>query len=201
MDASAAKADRRPARRLNPEREDAILEATLALLAEDGYDRMSIDGIARRAGASKATIYRRWPGKAQLVVDVVCRKLHDADPIAPDTGRLRDDLTELALAYGRVVERKQTIVFGLVPALMADPDLAEAIRANVPAVSLEKTAAVLDRARSRGELAEPFEARRLLSLIEALVWHRVLFTGAPADPEFAAETVDRVLLPVLGAGT
>lgn len=197
MDATEADANRR---RLNPEREDAILEATLELLAEDGYDRMSVDKIARRAGASKATIYRRWPGKDRLVVDVICRKLHETDPTAPDTGRVRDDLIELVLAYGRVVERKRTLVFGLAPALGSDPDLAEALRANAPTVDLEKVSQVLGRARSRGELSQPFEGRRVLSLIEAMVWHRFLFTAGSADAEFAADTVDRVLLPVLRAG-
>jgi AcrR family transcriptional regulator len=73
-------------------RETAILRATLELLGESGYDQMTIDAVAARARCSKATIYRRWPDKAALVVTAVRR--HAGQPAAataPDTGSLRSD--------------------------------------------------------------------------------------------------------------
>ena len=77
--------------RLDPARETAILDAVLALLTEVGHDRMSIDEVARRARASKATIYRRWSGKAAMVAALMHRMALDYPPL-PDTGSLRGDL-------------------------------------------------------------------------------------------------------------
>ena len=72
-------------------RDAAICDATLALLLEVGYDRMSMDAVAARAHASKATIYRRWPGKQELVLDAV-RARGVGLTVAEDTGSLRGDL-------------------------------------------------------------------------------------------------------------
>jgi AcrR family transcriptional regulator len=73
-------------------REDAILLATLDLLVESGYDQLTMDAVAGRARCSKATIYRRWPGKAELVVTAVRRHAGDPAPAVPDTGTLRGGL-------------------------------------------------------------------------------------------------------------
>src|ERR671937_591346 len=73
-------------------RETAILQATLELLAESGYDQLTIDAVAARARCSKATIYRRWPDKAALVVTAVRRHAGQPAAAAPETGSLRSDL-------------------------------------------------------------------------------------------------------------
>src|ERR1700712_4178711 len=91
---------RRPGRRRDESKDDAILDATRELLAERGYDGMTMDAVADRAGAGKATVYRRWPSKVQLTVDaVVCAK---GVPMAvdeiPDTGSLRGDLMSVRFA-------------------------------------------------------------------------------------------------------
>src|SRR6202451_3503036 len=85
-------------RPLDATRDVALRDAALALLAEIGYDRLTIDSVAARAHASKATIYRRWPGKAELVVDALT-SLKGA-PLVPDTGTLRGDLEAIGQGSG-----------------------------------------------------------------------------------------------------
>ena len=82
------------------QREFAICDAALALLAEVGYDRMSMDAVAARARASKATIYRRWPGKRELVLEAVRTRVADiVEP--PDTGSLSGDIIATLRAFGQ----------------------------------------------------------------------------------------------------
>src|SRR5580693_10631580 len=76
-------------------REQAIRDAAIELLAEVGYDAMSIEAVAVRARSSKATIYRRWPGKAELVAEAIRRRSEPALQDIPDTGSLRSDLRVL----------------------------------------------------------------------------------------------------------
>lgn len=181
----------------DPDREGAILDATLELLGEHGYERMSIDQIARRAGASKATIYRRWTGKAQLVTDLVCQRMHSESLPVPNTGSLRADLLALCQAYRRAIERKLPVVLGLLPTLVSDPELARTFRENVPQPSLEQLGTVLERALARGEIRRPVAPDELHGVLEAVVWHRMLRSGEALDDDFLRATVDRTLLPLL----
>src|SRR6187399_2380481 len=101
VDEAVTTAPRRPGRRRDESKDDAILKATLELLAERGYDGMTMDAVADRAGAGKATVYRRWPSKVQLTIDaIVCSPgvPMTADDV-PDTGSLRGDL--LSVRFGR----------------------------------------------------------------------------------------------------
>ncbi|MEU0485469.1 TetR/AcrR family transcriptional regulator [Streptosporangium sp. NPDC006013] len=182
--------------RLDPTRERAILDATAGLLSEVGYDRMSIDQIARRASASKATIYRRWAGKEALVVDLICNHLEIDVVPPPDTGSMRGDLIEVVDGFCRILERKQAMIFGLFPAFLTSPELASALRDNVPRPDITGTVPLLERARERGELPGPVDPAELRKATEALVWYRLLFTGKPLDREFVEDTVDRFLLPL-----
>ncbi|MEU4405909.1 TetR/AcrR family transcriptional regulator [Streptosporangium sp. NPDC023963] len=185
--------------RLDPARERAILDATSGLLSEVGYDRMSVDQIARRASASKATIYRRWQDKEALVVDLICNHLEIEVAPPPDTGTMRGDLIEVVDGFCRILERRHSMIFGLFPALLTSPDLAAALRDNVPRADITGTTPLLDRARERGELPGPVDAAELRKVTEALVWYRLFFTGKPLDREFVEETVDRFLLPLFRA--
>ncbi|MDP9862260.1 MULTISPECIES: TetR/AcrR family transcriptional regulator [Streptosporangium] len=187
--------------RLDPRRERAILDATAELLSEVGFDRMSVDQIARRASASKATIYRRWPGKEALVVDLVCNHLKIDVAPPPDTGSMRGDLVAVVAGFCRILEQQHSLVFGLVPALLTTPALAAALREHVPRPDITGTTPLLDRARERGELPGPVDPGEIRTVTEALVWHRLLITGKPLDENFVEETVDRVLMPLIHAWT
>ncbi|GAA4228579.1 AcrR family transcriptional regulator [Streptosporangium album] len=185
--------------RLDPRRERAILDATMELLSEVGFDRMSVDQIAKRASASKATIYRRWPGKEALVVDLVCNHLEiDVTP-PPDTGTMRGDLVAAVGGFCRTMEQKHGLVFGLLPAMLTTPELAAALRENVPRPDITGTTPLLARARERGELRGKADPGEIRTVTEALVWHRLLISGRPLDEAFVEDTVDRVLLPLIHA--
>ncbi|TMR94666.1 TetR/AcrR family transcriptional regulator [Nonomuraea basaltis] len=184
---------------LDPERERAILDATMELLSELGYDRMSVDRIAKRARASKATIYRRWAGKPELVVDVICRRFDMEAPAGKDTGSLRGDLAAIFRSLCEAVERKHTLVIGLSSTLVSNQELARTLRAHMPARNLGEVKALLDRAVRRGELGAAVDPARLFAVAEALVWHRMIFTGPPFDEAFITESVDGVLTPLVNA--
>ncbi|NRQ36066.1 TetR/AcrR family transcriptional regulator [Nonomuraea sp. NN258] len=181
---------------LDPERERAILDATIELLSELGYDRMSVDQIAKRAKASKATIYRRWSGKPELVVDVICRRFDMDTPRGEDTGTLRGDLESIFRGLCDTVERRYTLVIGLSSTLVSNQELARTLRAHMPTKNLDDVRALLERAGGRGELTGPVDAERLFAVSEALVWHQMIFTGPPFDDAFVAASVDGVLMPV-----
>ncbi|MEU7897907.1 TetR/AcrR family transcriptional regulator [Nonomuraea sp. NPDC049152] len=184
---------------LDPGREKAILDATFDLLSEMGYDRMSVDQIAKRAKASKATIYRRWAGKPELVVDVICRRFDMDVPPVPDTGSLRGDLVEVVRGLAAAAERKHGLIMGLSSTLVSHQELARTLREHMPVRDLAGTSLLIERAVARGELPGAVEAGRLFEIVEALVWHRLIFIGPPLDDAFAAESVDGVLLPLTHA--
>ncbi|MEV4019128.1 TetR/AcrR family transcriptional regulator [Nonomuraea angiospora] len=183
----------------DPERERAILDATMELLSEVGYDRMSIDQIAKRAKASKATIYRRWQGKPELVVDVICRRFDMDGPEGADTGSLRGDLAAVFRGLCETVERKHTLIIGLSSTLLSHQELARTLRAHLRARDFDAVREPVERAVKRGELSGPVDAGRLFTIAEALVWHRMIFAGPPFGPEFVAESVDGVLMPLVTA--
>jgi AcrR family transcriptional regulator len=86
-------AARPPGRPRSPEAHRAILEAAIDLFVEHGYEAMSMEGIAARAGVGKTTIYRRWPSKEDLLVDAIDELIFEAEP--PDTGSVREDLVQM----------------------------------------------------------------------------------------------------------
>ncbi|MBG0827149.1 TetR/AcrR family transcriptional regulator [Planomonospora sp. ID67723] len=187
------------ARNLNPGRERAILDATLELLAEVGYDRMSIDQVARLARASKATIYRRWAGKAEMVAAAMHGLVVEHQPL-PDTGTLRGDLAAGLSVFCRIYERKHAIVLGLLPAIRSDPALGRLLHEHMLKSGADEVVELLDRARARGELGGGPGVTVLVEVTKALLWHRLLLTGEALDEGFVTRTVDEILLPLLRAG-
>jgi len=183
-------------RTLNPAREQAILDAVQDLLTEVGYDRMSIDEVARRARASKATIYRRWTGKAAMVAALLHQLALDYPPL-PDTGTLRGDLVAGLTTFCGVVRRKHALVAGLTTAIRTDPDLGRLLGDRIVDPGFAEARRLVERARARGEPVGDVDPATLLEVCEALVWHRLLLTGEPLDEDFVARTVDHIVLPLL----
>ena len=114
-------AETRP--RVEGDREVEILEATLAVLGDVGYDRLTMDAVATRAKASKATLYRRWNTKAALVIDAIWSQ--KGPPIVPDTGSLRQDLIESSCGSGGFTDPKPVGLLGAIEtAINRDADFA-----------------------------------------------------------------------------
>jgi AcrR family transcriptional regulator len=173
--------------------DDAALAATRDLLVEVGYRRLSLDLVARRAGVSRAALYRRWPGKPYLVFDAAFSSVGPAT--VPDTGSLEDDLDTLLDAL--VAEFSHPAATAAATGLLADFGADEAFRDQVRDRMLAPTAtavrAVLTRAVERGELPEdaPFDV--LVGALGGTVFFRGVVLAAPITREEGRHLV-RILL-------
>jgi len=195
---AAGGADHRArARRRGEELYAAIFEATLAELAEVGYARLAMDRIATRAGASKMSVYRRWPNRAELVVAALGHQRTEPEP-APDTGNLRDDvLTLLRRAAARLEGVFGEAVRGLMVETLTDPDRTAAVRGNMFVSRDRLMREVLDRAAARGDIRSAAVTPELVGLAPALVDHHFLVRGTPIPDDVLTGIVDNILLPLL----
>jgi AcrR family transcriptional regulator len=180
-------------------REQAILSAVIELLGEVGYERMTTDALAARAHASKTTIYKRWPGKPELVRAAV--DSYVAGRLAPgdDTGSLRGDLMALLEALrGHLTAEFLAMMSGLVHAMREDRQLSAALWSYL-AVGQAAALPVISRAAGRGELtggADTELAALAHEVIEAHLFRQVA-AGGTLSPEFTRHVVDDLVIPVL----
>ncbi|MBI3690352.1 MAG: TetR/AcrR family transcriptional regulator [Mycolicibacterium aromaticivorans] len=192
---------RRPAR-LDRSLDAAILDATLAGVAELGYDRLSMDALASRAGVGKAAIYRRWPSKAIVVADAIAhwrRRLGPVEP--PNTGSLRGDIDALVAATPEWKESDQQmirVVVGVATAAMGNPVLAAALDDLVLAIPRQVIRAVLDQAVARGEVPSGRDLSLIPDVALGLNVVRVI-TGRPVDRVYVRRVLEDVILPLAGA--
>jgi len=182
-------------------RDPEILDAALDVLAETGYEGMTIDMVATRAKAGKATLYRRWPSKSELVIDAVaCMKSHLLDPASlPDTGTLRGDLVAMVKPPTiEDAERKLKVMTGLVSMVARNPELAEAVQTALvePRAAVNRT--LFQRAIDRGEIAPDTDVETLSMISPAMVSYRTLMLQKATDRAFLLSIIDRVILPSVG---
>jgi AcrR family transcriptional regulator len=180
-------------------RSRAILDATIELLAEVGYDRMTMDMVAARAKASKATIYRRWLDKTALVLDAL-RRLGSMTPDLVDTGSLRGDL-ELYVRESAAATTGITgsLVVGLLAVASRDRELAALLSQRFHEEQLPAIGALVDRARERHEVGPNADAALIGEVLPGIMLMHLLVLGLPADEAFIHRLVDDVLIPVLKA--
>jgi AcrR family transcriptional regulator len=177
----------------------AIFEATLAELAEVGYSRLAMERIAARAGASKMSLYRRWPNRAELLIAALRHQDREPEP-PPDTGNLRDDvLTFLRRAATLLNGVFGEAVRGLMAETLTDPGrtLAAAARADAFSARDRLMREILERAAARGEIRPAAITPQLVGLAPALVDHHFLIHGAPIPDDLLTGIVDNILLPLL----
>jgi AcrR family transcriptional regulator len=188
----------RPSGTRTAARRQAILDAAIALLMEVGYDRMSMDALADRACASKATIYRHWAGKAEVVVEAVrCRKCDDFAP-PPDTGSLRGDLlAALNRSRESFTEEDSSLLIGMVSAMHHDQALADLMRQQIFEAKQGLYDDVVARAVRRGEPVSMSAAPIANEVSSALFFNRVAMGGGEIDEAFVLHLVDDVILPLL----
>jgi AcrR family transcriptional regulator len=188
---------RKGPRRRGEELETAILAATLAELAETGYAALTMERVAVRARTSKAVLYRRWSGRAELVVDAW--KVHGfADVDMPDTGALRTDVISLLRQMSaKMASPLGGILRGLLGEMTRDPSFAALIRERVHKAGPAAIKVVLARAVERGEV-EPWvlESRRA-SVATDLLRNEFLLFGAPVAEAIINDIVDDVYLPLV----
>ena len=182
-------------------RDPEILEAALDVLAETGYDGMTIDMVATRARAGKATLYRRWPSKSELVLDAVaCLKGRDLDlETLPDTGTLRGDLMAMVRPPSiRDSERKLKVMAGIVSMIARSPELAAAAQQALVEPRASVNRIFFQRAIDRAEIPADADVERLCMIGPAMVAYNVLMLGKPVDREFLVSTIDTIILPAAG---
>ena len=189
-------------RKRDPTRDAVILDAALEVLAEVGYSGMTMDMVAVRAKAGKATVYRRWSSKAEMVVDAVGRmkrSMVDLDRL-PDTGALRADLVALIKPQS-IVEKEHTlkVMGGLASMLSHDPGLADAVNAAVTEPWADAYRVLMRRAVDRGEIPDPAYFETLVHVVPSMAAYRVLIQGKPVDRDFLVALIDGLLLPALRA--
>jgi AcrR family transcriptional regulator len=188
---------RRPrGRPRSEEARQAILENAMELVLEQGLPAMSMDEVARRAGVSKATIYRWWPSKERLALDALAAEWASAAPAdETDTGTLRGDLLARFHPWVRQLNRKPygRVAAGLVAAAQADPDFADLYREHFIQPRRDAAGDLLVRALGRGELAADTDLEVTLDLLYGPVYHRLLHGHAPLTEGFATQVVDSVL--------
>jgi AcrR family transcriptional regulator len=191
----------RVGRPLDVTRDADILDAALDVLSEEGFDGMTIDMVAARAKAGKATLYRRWPSKTELVIDAVaCMKNSEINlDELPDTGTLRGDLVAMMKpAPIRDASQKMRVMAGLVSLIARNPELAEAARAAVIAPRAEINRRFLQRAIDRGEIPADIDIAMIASISPSMVTYRTMMLGKPVDRDYLIGILDNVILPSVG---
>jgi AcrR family transcriptional regulator len=179
------------------QRRAAICDAVFQLLAEVGYDKMTMDAVAARARASKATIYRTWPDKPSLVAETLRAKYAEGSPI-PDTGSLRGDLMAL---LGMVCTASNSIegevMTGIVSAAVRDAELCDVVREFAFESKKAMHQHILDLAVARGEIATNEGYELLHEVIFAMISGHKITSNEPFDDEFARHVVDDIVIPLL----
>ena len=180
--------------RVEGDREQEILRATLEVLADAGYDRLTMDAVAARAKASKATLYRRWSSKAALVIEAVM--LHKGPVATPNTGSFRQDLVEMSCGVGGLTDAKPLgVLASIMTALNLDPEFAEAYRRDFIGPKVAASRAVYERAQSRGEIRPDLDLDLLAPALAGMVLHRVFLLGEETPPETITALIDQIIIP------
>jgi AcrR family transcriptional regulator len=181
----------------DPSRDDVIRAAILRLLGDVGYGALTMDAVASEAGVGKATIYRRWRTKQELVVDTVS-ELNRSWTVDADTGSLEGDLRQLV---HRMVEMMDSPVGmatrSLLAAMQHEPALIEAFREGPMAVWRRAYADMWARAQARGEVGPGMPQSIPAEVSTALLVQRWLVTREPVDTAYADAVLETVVLPLV----
>jgi AcrR family transcriptional regulator len=184
---------RRRGRPRSAEADDAILSAAFAVFAECGFDGMTVEGVAARAGVGKGTIYRRYPNKLDLLIAASTYFAQEREP-APDTGTIAGDLR--VLIDRLIVVFTSSPVGNALPMMIAErkrlPELAAA-HDEITARKRERNRAVIRRAIEQGELRADADPELVIDAYVSPVLYRFLVTDFPLDDTFAANVVDTVM--------
>jgi AcrR family transcriptional regulator len=175
-------------------RDLAIFDATLSLLTEVGYEQLSMEAVARRSGAAKTTIYRRYRDKAALVAAAVERRAPAKPPqLAGES--LREVVHSLAAWLAQSISEQDVGLLGaLFAAMRNDARLAQAMRRIL---QRDETAMTDGLVRQAAERLAPGAATLFAEVAPAVIVQRIVVAGEPCDAAFVAHLVDDILLPLL----
>ncbi|HEX6340666.1 TetR/AcrR family transcriptional regulator [Umezawaea sp.] len=187
---------------LQPGVTKAITDAVLAEWAEQGYARLSMESVAKRAGVGKSALYRRWPSKQEMAMAVLA-DFSVALAATPDTGSLRGDLRE---ALDSVLTWLTDPSFSrIMPDLAAEatrnPELCAFMKNMIGTPRRERSAVMLHRAVERGELRADVDLELLQDLLAAPVYWRLSVRGFPVEPTYLDDLTDLILRAVTTTGS
>jgi AcrR family transcriptional regulator len=188
--------ERRPGRPRSVAVDEAILDAAIDAFIEGGWDGLTMEGVAARAGVAKTTIYRRYASRLDLI-RAAAERLAEEKGAAPDTGTLRGDLIALAHAYlGMLAEtRTGRAIPAMVAATARHPDLAATYRAFI-AERRRESVAPIERAVLRGDIPIATDPQVILDLLVAPLFYRAFVSHEPTDDGYVTRLVDAVLRAV-----
>ncbi|MCI2421722.1 TetR/AcrR family transcriptional regulator [Saccharopolyspora sp. K220] len=192
---------RKRPRRRGKALDDAIFQAVLAELAEHGYAKLTMEGVAERAKTGKASLYRRWPTRMELAIDAVYHLLPDASS-TPDTGSLRGDLLAVLREIAEVLAGPTgEALRGVLSDVLHEPASTAKARRYSQGAGRRRMQEVIQRAVDRGEIDPADVTPRRLETGQALLRHHFLFDGGPIPDEVIVEIVDDVLIPLFSRPT
>ena len=178
-------------------REHAIETAAIELVQEVGYERCTMGAIAERARASKATIYRLWRNKQELLVSALQQHSLNA-PIDVDNGNLREDLIELITEKVKVLKSPDgALISELLSAAQVDAELGRLLPNSIREQQDLSIVQVLNRGIERGEISPAANIELLLEIIPAIFAYRIFTTRQNVNQKFIEQLVDQIILPAL----
>ncbi|MDH6587354.1 AcrR family transcriptional regulator [Streptomyces sp. SAI-133] len=184
----------------------AILAATRAALVELGWSKLTLGDVATRAGVAKTTLYRRWAGKNELVVDAVAELFDELE--LPDSGTLAADIEGVVLQFAAILARPEAKngLMAVVAESCRDDALRERIRSSIVDRQKRLVLEGRERAQARGELppeTDPLDSARtadlVFDIVAGSVVHRCLVSSQPADAEWVRSLTRVLLLGLAGA--
>ncbi|WP_025721504.1 TetR/AcrR family transcriptional regulator [Paenibacillus polymyxa] len=180
-------------------RDDKILEATIDILADTSFDGMTMDMVAARAKAGKATVYRRWSSKAELVRDALAwmNRNHLELESLPDIGTLREDLLVLLKPQSIAEEERKFRVLAGLGSFLQHPEFAEAGTAGIFEPWVVVNRELMNRAVVRGEIPAHADIEMACQVITSMASFRGLIQRKPFDKPFFTALIDGILLPAL----
>jgi AcrR family transcriptional regulator len=193
-----------PHRRRGAALEDAILEAAFAELSEVGYTSFTVEAVAARARTGKASIYRRWPTKQDLVLDALCQlptpEQCGLEPVLDESMTTFDVLREVAHAISRVLLSPAGDAMRSVKCeAAADPELARAIDERFQAPRRAFLLALLRRGVERGEVRPDAVNPLIADVLPAVLTHRVILQREPLTEADIIDIVEQIVIPLISA--
>ena len=173
----------------------AVLAAAAELLLDHGLHAVSMDAVAERAGVSKATIYRWWPKKEILALDMLFTQWIAVTPVQYQSGVLRNDLCALLLAWTRLATGRPygRVTAALLAEARTDPAFAAEYQRRILEPRRDQARMIFAQALARGEIPGETKIEVAIDLLYGPLYHRLLHGHAPLDDEFVDDIVDMAL--------